>query len=167
MDQTAFQKSKSTLIHIFTLRILIELAKKMNVTLFIGSVDISKAFDHVPRALLLKKLVLIGIGKFMLFALKQIYSFTICIIKFQGELSDSFLMDRGVRQGAASSVLLFNLLIDGLFDYLKKKCSYEILLQDIHTLIHADDTIFLSTETEKFIGKCNEVLKFFSEIGLT
>ena len=166
-DQTAFQKCKSTLIHIFTIRILIELAKKLDITLYIGSVDISKAFDHVPRMLLLKKLAKIGIGKCMLFALQQLYSLTICILKFQGELSDNFRMERGVRQGAASSVILFNFFIDGLFDYLREKCTTETLLSEIHTLIHADDTLVLSTQREQFIKKCNEAVNFFTENGLT
>ena len=114
-DQMAFQRGKSTLIHIFTLRILIDLARKLKVTLYIGSVDIEKAFDHVPRSLLLKKLVKMGIGKVMLFALKQVYMYSMCVIKFQDELSDSFRMYRGVRQGAASSVLLFIDFMDGFF----------------------------------------------------
>ena len=67
-DQTAFQRWKSTLLHIFTLRILIEIVKKLGITLYIASVDIEKAFDNVPRSLLLKKLVKLGIGKCMLFA---------------------------------------------------------------------------------------------------
>ena len=116
IDQTAFQKGKSTLIHIFTLRILIDVARKLKITLYIASVDIEKAFDHVPRSLLLKKLVKLGIGKLMLFALKQVYSYSVCVIKFQNELSDSFRMHRGVRQGAASSVLLFIAFMDGLFE---------------------------------------------------
>ena len=79
INQTAFQKGKSTLIHIFTLRVIIEIAKKKNFTLYIGSMDIEKAFDHVPRSLLLSKLVRMGVGKCMLFALKQIYSYSTCI----------------------------------------------------------------------------------------
>ena len=167
IDQTAFQKGKSTLIHIFTLRILIDLAKKLKITLYIASVDIEKAFDHVPRSLLLKKLVKLGIGKLMLFALKQVYSYSVCVIKFQNELSDSFRMYRGVRQGAASSVLLFIAFMDGLFEHLDEKCSIEDFLQDIHALIHADDTIILSTSREKFIMKCNEATKFFHENKLS
>ena len=73
IDQTAFQKFKSTLLHIFTLRILIELAKKNKTTLYIGSMDLSKAFDNVDRLLLLKKLIKLGVGKYMLHALKQLY----------------------------------------------------------------------------------------------
>ena len=124
--------------------------------------DIEKAFDHVPRYLLLKKLVSLGVGKSMSFALKQIYKFSICILKFQGELSNSFRMERGVRQGAASSVFLFNAFMDGLFDHLDSRCNVENLLTDIHTLIHADDTILLSTSRDNFIHKCNEALIFFS-----
>ena len=163
IDQTAFQKGKSTLIHIFTLRILIDVARKLNITLYIGSVDIEKAFDHVPRSLLLKKLVKLGIGKVMLFALKQLYLYSICVIKFQGELSDSFRMYRGVRQGAASSVLFFIAFMDDLFEHLESKCSIEGFLQDIHVLIHADDTIILSTSRTQFIQKCNETINFFSK----
>ena len=51
-DQTAFQQWKSTLLHIFTLRILIEIVKKLGITLYVASVDIKKAFDNVPRSLL-------------------------------------------------------------------------------------------------------------------
>ena len=139
----------------------------MKITLYIGSVDIEKAFDQVPRSLLLKKLVRLGVGKIMLFALKQIYLYSICVIKFQDEISDSFRMYRGVRQGAASSVLLFIAFMDGLFEHLDEKCSTEAFLQDIHVLIHADDTIILSTSREKFIKKCNEATKFFHENKLS
>ena len=160
VDQTAFQKFKSTLIHIFTVRLLIEIAKKKNVTLFIGSMDIEKAFDTVPRLPLLQKLVKIGIGRCMLAALKQLYSYTTCIIKFKQAFSNSFRMLRGIRQGAASSVLLFNEFMDGLFKHLADLCDDEDILGDIHTLIHADDTIILSTNRTAFIQKCNETVKF-------
>ena len=149
------------MIHIFTLRLLIDIARKLKITLYIGSVDIEKAFDHVPRSLLLRKLVKLGVGKLMLFALKQVYLYSMCVIKFQSELSDSFRMYRGVRQGAASSVLFFISFMDNLFEYLCEMCSVEAFLQDIHVLIHADDTIILSTSREQFIHKCNETVNFF------
>ena len=76
-------------------------------------------------------------------------------------------MERGVRQGAASSGILFNVFINGLFHHLESKCTLETLLQDIHALIHADDTIIISTDRQKFIIKCNETMKFFLENMLT
>ena len=103
----------------------------------------------------------------MLFALKQIYSFLICVLKFQNELSNSIRMERGVRQGAASSVLLFNSFNDGLSQHLETKCSIENFLNNLHVLIHADDTIILSTEKGLFIQKCKEMIDFFSINKLT
>ena len=87
----------------------------------------------------------------MLYALKEMYKFSICFIKFQRDLSSIIRMERGVRQGPASSVLLFNCFMDGLFQHLEESCSREDLLNDIHTLIHADDTIILSTNRNKCI----------------
>ena len=52
--QSAFQSGKSTLHQIFTLRILIELAKQTNTTLYIGFFDLEKAFDKVSRLLIEK-----------------------------------------------------------------------------------------------------------------
>ena len=46
-------KKENRLFHIFTLRILIELAKPKNIPLFVGSIDIEKGFDIVSRLLLL------------------------------------------------------------------------------------------------------------------
>ena len=97
----------------------------------------------------------------MLSCLKSLYAYTMCVIKFKGVFSEIFCMLRGIRQGAPSSVLLFNAFIDGLFEYLEKKCENEELLQDIHTLIHADDTIVISTDRSKFIEKCQHTKSFF------
>ena len=99
----------------------------------------------------------------MLFALKQLYLYSMCVIKFQGELSEDFRMYRGVRQGAASSVLFFIAFMDDLFEHLEQKCSVEEFLKEIHVLIHADDTIILSTNRNQFIHKCNETINFFKK----
>ena len=81
-EQSAFQKGKSAIIQIFTLCILIEIAKLKNVTLYIASVDLEKAFNKVGRYCLLSTLVARGIGYVMLEALKNIYLHTSCIIHY-------------------------------------------------------------------------------------
>ena len=130
-EQTAYQKGKSVLSHIFTLRLLIELAKVCDVTLYIGFFDIAKDFDHVPRYLLLKKLVDMGIGKCMLKALQMMYNFTYCIVAING-YSDEFQTLSGIRQGAASSSILFISFMDDLIQHLKAKCDPENLIGDLH-----------------------------------
>ena len=41
------------------------------------------------------------------------------------------------------------------------------MLSNLHALIHADDTIILSTDQQKFIKKCNEAIAFFTENKLS
>ena len=52
--QSAFQKAKSTIHQLFTIRLLIEIANATDTTLYIGMFDLAKAFDKVSRYLLLK-----------------------------------------------------------------------------------------------------------------
>ena len=165
--QSAFQKGKSTIHQIFTLRIIIELAKQTNTTVYIGFFDLAKAFDKVSRVLLLKNLIEQGIGNCMLQALKRIYLHTSCIIGNASQASDEFLTTSGIRQGAASSVLLFIFFMDGLISFLQHNCIEEPILNIIHCLLHADDTIVISTDRETFVRKCNLMLKYFEENRLS
>ena len=149
---SAFQKGKSTIHQLFTLRLLIETAKLTNKTLHIGFFDLEKAFDKVSRYILLQKLIKLGIGSCMLHALKRLYSFTFCVLlSIYPESIHEFQTYSGIRQGAPSSVFLFILFIDGLISYLKTHCVEETLIGSIHCLLHADDTAILSTDRKLFM----------------
>ena len=165
--QSAFQKGKSTIHQIFTLRIIIELAKQTNTTIYIVFFDLAKAFDKVSRVLLLKNLIEQGIGNCMLQALKRIYLHTTCIIGNASQASDEFRTTSGIRQGAASSVLLFIFFMDGLISFLQLNCIQEPILNVIHCLLHADDTIVISTDRETFVRKCNLMLEYFDQNRLS
>ena len=129
--------------------------------------DLEKAFDKVSRFKMLQKLVKMGIGYCMLQALKRLYKATYCILCFGKEFSRKFRTFTGIRQGAASSALLFIGFIDDLVDYLEARCPSENLLESLHCLLHADDTAILSTNRELFIAKCNHMLDYFSENSLS
>ena len=161
--QTAYQKGKSILIHLFTVRLLIELAKSQNITLYIGFFDIAKAFDHVSRYLLLKKLVSIGVGRCMLKALQMMYFATYCVVNGKGTCSKEFRTFTGIRQGATSSTNLFIAFMDDLIEHLNAKCAPEQLIMDLHALLHADDTVLLSTSRQAFVFKCKEMINCFKE----
>ena len=143
-EQTGFQKGKSTLTQIFVLRVLIELARKTKSSLFIGCFDIEKAFDKVSRLILFEKLIKFGIGFSMLCALKTIYTSTTCMLFMSNKLSKQFYTKCGIRQGAPSSSLLFIVFINDLIDYVKNRCIPEMLIDTIHILLHADDTVIFT-----------------------
>lgn len=162
-EQSAFQKGKSTLNHIFTLRTLIALSKRYKKSFYIGFFDLSKAFDKVSRVLLIKSLIKMGIGSCLLEAIKATYKVTRCVLKGFGKLSDVFLTFSGIKQGAPSSVILFIIFMDDVIDVLKEKCVNELLLNNLHALLHADDTLVFSFDRDLFIAKCNILIDSFHE----
>jgi hypothetical protein len=129
--------------------------KGLGKTLYVGFFDLSKAFDRVSRYLLLKQLVKLGAGSVLFHSLKSIYSVTRCVLKGFGKLSEVFETHTGIKQGASSSVILFIIFMDDMIDHLKENCLIEPILKDLHCLLHADDTLVLSTDRQLFIQKCN------------
>ena len=159
-EQSAFQKGKSTLHQLFTLRLLIAIALKTNSTLYIGFFDLEKAFDNVSRYLLLKSFVTLGIGSCMIEALKRLYSLTLCVLCLGSQTSRKVRNYTGIRQGASSSTRLFIIFIDGL-NILKARCIEEPLIGILHCLLLADDTAIISTNRTNFRDKCNVMLEYF------
>ena len=118
-EQSMFQKVKSTLLRIFILRLIIEICKKIKITIYIAFVDLEKAFDKVSRFILLARIVTLVISNVMIGVLKRIYSYTCCTLCFYGCYSEVFVTRTGIKQGSASSVLLFILFMVGLFSFLR------------------------------------------------
>ena len=163
IEQTAFQKGKSTIDQIFLLHLIISQIKESNLTLYIGFFDLSKAFDRVSRFLLLKQLLKLGIGIVMFNSIKSMYSVTRCVLKGFGKSSDVFDTYTGIKQGACSSVILFIVFLDDIIDNLKRFCNVEPILNDLHCLLHADNTLLISTNRDQFTHKCNVLLKLLAD----
>ena len=154
-DEQTAQKGKSTIDQIFMLRIIISLIRNAKMPLYIGFFDLSKAFDRVSRYLMLKQLIKLGIGSVMLAALISMYSVTRCVLRGFGKISEIFETFTGIKQGASSSMILFIVFLDDIIDDLKEKCAIEPVILDLHCLLHADDTLLISTNRELFTQKCN------------
>ena len=99
----------------------------------------------------------------MLNALKSIYTMTSCILSVSGKFSELFNTSCGIRQGAPSSSCLFIVFINDLIDFVRSRCVCEPLIGCMHVLLHADDTLILSTSRHLFIKKCNMMIEYFTE----
>ena len=83
---------------------------------YLAFLDLKKAFDSVPIFNILTKLYNLGIrGKCHLF-LKNLYLSSKAHAFFNGNLSEEFSINRGVRQGFPLSPFLFNLFINDILD---------------------------------------------------
>ena len=122
-------------------------------------VDFRKAFDSVPRDLLLTKLFNMGVtGKFFNI-LRHIYTTDKACIKMGQSRSDFFNLDIGVRQGCILSPLLFNLFLSDLakqFDTMVEKLKLGDI--GINSLFWADDLLLFS-ETKEGLDKLLKILE--------
>ena len=108
-------------------------------------VDFEKAFDRIPRSLLLKKLENCGVvGKF-LNVIISMYSNNIAHLKMNNKISDRFITNIGVRQGCVLSPTLFNIF---MADFSRSLSSdHSLFLDDkvkIACVLWADDIVLLS-----------------------
>ena len=100
-----------------------------------------------------------GLGH-VLNALKNLYSNTKVTINNIG----TFRTTAGIRQGASSSVYLFIVFINGLFQWLRDRFPDNVILGKIHNLIHADDTIILATSLDTLKQKVEATIDFYKKI---
>lgn len=66
----------------------------------------------------------------------------------------------GVRQGTSSSATLFILFIKDMITFIKENTDHDDFLEDLHTLLFADDTVILATSKEKLKNKIKLLNKY-------
>ena len=152
-EQTAYQKGKSCALHVFFLRCLISICKKLKIPLFIGVTDFEAAFDYISRRNLFRKLAQLGIGMLLLKALMEMYSMTDAYIFLNGEYSRKLNITAGVLQGSSSSTLLFMAYTSDIIELFRQTFPAEELLKYYHILLHADDSLILATSKVSLVKK--------------
>ena len=146
VEQTAYQKGKGCYMHVFFVRCIIAIVIKKKKQLYIGISDFAAAFDSISRRRLFQKLVHLGIGAFMLNALKEMYKNACVLVEFDGEYSYEFELTAGVLQGSATSTVLFIAYTADLINLFKRVFGEEDIIHMYHLLVHADDAIILATK---------------------
>ncbi|XP_063386472.1 uncharacterized protein LOC134672159 [Cydia fagiglandana] len=135
--QCGFRSQRSTTDMIFTLRQLQEKCREQNTPLMIAFVDLNKAFDTVSREGLYVALEKIGCPPKLLSLVKSFHDGMKGSVVFNGQQSDSFVMQRGVRQGCVLAPTLF-----GIFFSLLLKVAFGNTQQGIHLHTRADGNLF-------------------------
>lgn len=152
-------KNRCSDAHIIIHNLVKQKCHKEGSKIFSCFVDFKKAFDSVPRDLLLTKLSNMGItGKFFNI-LRHIYTTDKAGIKMGPSCSDFFNLDIGVRQGCILSPLLFNLFLCDLakhFDAMEEKVKLGNI--GINSLFWADDLV-LFAETKEGLDKLLKILE--------
>ena len=111
-QQAGFRRNRSCADQIVSLRIIVEQSIEWNSTLYISFIDLEKAFDSVDREILWKLLRHYGVPDKIISLIWCTYKDLSCKITHAGQLSESFEVKTGVRQGCLLSPFLFLLVID-------------------------------------------------------
>ena len=82
--------------------------------------DLSKAFDSIPHALLLAKLKAYGLSETSIVLLRSYLSTRIQCVKIGDTFSEWELVRRGVPQGSVLGAIFFNVHINDLFYHIKR-----------------------------------------------
>ena len=113
-SQCGFRSQRSTTDMIFSVRQLQEKCKEQNVPLYIAFIDLTKAFDLVSREGLFATLLKIGCPPSLFNIVKSFHTNTKATVQYDGNVSDSFTIKSGVKQGCVLAPTLFKIFFSML-----------------------------------------------------
>jgi hypothetical protein len=160
-EQAGAQKGRGCIEHLVTLRLLVDYAKSKKKKLYCVFVDFSKAYDRVPRNLIVEQLASLGCGRAMIRAIAATYHCTKMILR-----TAIITANIGVRQGSPSSCFLFTMVVNNLIRNLKQRCPPDGFLGQLHSLMLMDDTVILSTTKQGAVEKVRILLEFCGASGM-
>ena len=148
--------------HIILHNILQKYCHRANKRVYGCFVDFSKAFDTVPREILLEKLSKHGIDGSIFDIIQTIYLEDTVSIKIGNQHSSPFKTNKGVRQGCVLSPLLFNIFLADLQGILDNNGDNVKLSKTstISCLLWADDILMLSESKAGLQAKLDALEKY-------
>ena len=114
-SQCGFRPGRSTTDMIFCVRQLMEKSREQRQPLHIAFIDLTKAFDLVDRDSLFKVLSKSGCPPTVLSLIKSFHIRIRGKIQYDGDVSDSFPVNRGVKQGCVLAPTLFGIYFAYVF----------------------------------------------------
>ena len=165
-EQAGFRKGFSTTDHLHALNQLIEKSNEYNLPLCLGFVDYEKAFDSVEHFAIFQALEKININKTYINILRNIYATATARIHLDNHVSETFKIQRGVRQGDPISPKLFIATIEEVFKTAELEGSIEIDGEHLTDLRFADDVVLCAENTETLEGNFNKLNEWSKNIGL-
>jgi hypothetical protein len=168
-EQAGFRQGRGCIDQIFALRNIIEQCTEWNASLVINFIDFKKAFDSIHRETLWKILRSYGIPPKIVTLMRKFYEHFECSVIVNGELSEWFSVESGVRQGCIISPILFLIAIDWVMRNTTADKARGIqwsLFSQLEDLDFADDLAILSTTHRHLQEKTDRLERFGKQTGL-
>ena len=147
-EQFGFVKDEGTTNAIYALKMIMERSIQKCNDLYICFIDFSKAFDSVTQETLFDLLRKIDIDQRDFNFIHNLYYNQKAGVRVNGETSNLFEIQKGVRQGCVLSPDLFNLYSEDIFEHIKDLKGACINGENITNIRYADDTAVLANSQE-------------------
>ena len=159
-EQAGFRRGRGTADMLVALQILIEKTLEVDGQAFVVFIDYSKAFDSISQTQLFDILSEIGFPKYLISLLEALYIDQLAVIRWNGNHTNAFNIDKGVRQGCILSPHLFSLYTESVMQEAEiEKMGVRIGGKLISNLRYADDTALCAhsqEEAEQLLSKVND-----------
>ena len=168
-EQTAYRKGCGTAEPLFILRNIIEQANEWQSSLYVNFVDFRKAFDSIERTKLWNILKSYGIPPDIIDLLREIYRGNKSCIVQNGNVSEWFQVETGVRQGCVMSGFLFIVAVDWIMKNATNRQKNGIrwrLTSTLDDLDYAGDIALLSSTHSQLQNKTTRVNDLAKYVGL-
>ena len=136
-SQCGFRANRGTTDMIFVLRQIQEKCREQNMAPYAAFMDLTKAFDTVSREGLWRILGKLGCPPRFLSILQQLHIGQKGQVKHNGEFSDSFPIENGVKQGCVLAPTLFAVFFSMMLPEAKKD-----LHEGIYIRFRTDGSVF-------------------------
>ena len=172
--QAGFRPRRSVNHNLFALQHAIDKSRRYRQPLYCCFVDLTAAFDRVPRRLLWERLCACGVSGRMLAAVQSLYSDAQIVVNISGCIGDSQMPVSGVKQGCPLSPTLFGVFIDALEGWLSHRAAaagVSIQCENggsrlLSSLIYADDLALVSNSPSHLHGLIDALSDFCASAGL-
>lgn len=143
--QTGFKPMNGVGQNTSLLHNLLRHARSNKNNLYACLLDVSKAFDSIPHDSIKRALMRNGCPPDFIDLVSDQYNQTYTRISYGSENSNEILLKRGVKQGDPMSSILFNIVIDELFQIIGERFGYEIEgVGSVNARAFADDIALIS-----------------------
>lgn len=164
--QCGFRTGRGTTDQIFTLQQILEKSWEFAKPVYTLFIDLEKAYDRVPREILWKVLKEYGIHGQLLSSIQSLYNNCKSCVRINGNKSDYFQVQVGLRQGCVLSPLLFMVFMDKISRTSANPAGVKIGDVKVDSLLFADDVARLAQSTAGLQSALNQFQEVCTTYGM-
>lgn len=166
--QFGFRRGFGTREALFSLNVLAQRCRDMNVNVFTCFIDYRKAFDCVKHHKMIEILKDTGVDQQEIKIISNLYWHQIAEVRVEQATSDAVLIKRGVRQGCILSPLLFNIYSEAIFREALETTNGGITVNGIRisNIRYADDTVIMADSMADLQRMTDRIVQHSEQFGL-